>query len=384
MGDQTYGNYFKRLKGEQVLTHDGDPDAGWYRMPTRTPRDEGSKITGWTRVIYWPEYGKLRGAIGVGTTERFMSANELTDLWTYVCAYPVPHDVWNAVRAGGEWPRNLIGEPKQAHRVAYPVTQPTAEETKAFNIALERSNAGEEAIPAADRAVSKNDNAPPEELPLDQQHAEAIKNAVKAPVSPITSDEQKAEATGRKNRIAELRLAADKDGKALYQPVFNEYKRIYNLYSPLVALAEAKEKEITRAVLTYDESERKRIAKQKADDEAKRLEDERVAREDAERLIDRAIAAGKPASEVIDPGVIGTTLAPVFEAPAPIAPTYGTRTIKAALKKFAEIKTLEDQAKVYEHFKTNADVAALLLKLAQTQVTAGFDVPGVTVREGLI
>lgn len=367
MGDTTYKNWKARLEGATVMTHDGDPDVGFYRKPIRTSRQDGNKITGWVPVAYFMEGNKLIGVIG----DRDMTPNELTDLWTYVCAYPIPEQVYRDVDAGKPWPRDLIGEPKQASRTAYPA-DPSGRITSGPSD-FERAQA---AIPAAGREVTKNDNAITDDLPLDQQHRQAIENATKEAIAPVTTEEQAALVLGRKNRVAELRLAADKAGKAIYQPLYQAYTTEQKKWSPLADLCNSFEKKAGTAVLTFRENERKRLLAIQQEAEAKQREQD----EANQRAADRAIMRGEPEPA---PAVVNM---PVFEEvkPAPIVPTYGSRTIREQVKKFAEINEARDWALVREHFKDNAEIKALLLKLAQIEVTAGRTVPGVTIREGLV
>lgn len=375
MGDTTYASWKARLEGAKVPTHDGDPDVGFYRKPIRTKREEGNKITGWVPVAYFMDGKKLIGVIG----DRDMTANEITDLWTYVCAYPIPEEVYRDVDAGKPWPAGLIGEPKQASRTAYP-------DKLASDLKTLAEMPVADIIPAAGRTVTVADNAPPitADLPLDQQHRQAIENATKEPVPEVTCEEDVAIVTGRKNRVAELRLAADKAGKSIYEPMYRAYTTEQKKWSPLAAICTTFEKKCAAAVLTFRENERKRLlALQEEADRKQREIDEAN-----QRAADRAIIRG----DNIDPGeeayrLIGTAAHnPAFEEtkPAPVAPTYGTRTVKEELKKFAEIHTPEAWAQVREHFKDNAEVRALLMKLAQAEVNAGRTVLGVTIREGLI
>ena len=74
-------------------------------------------------------------------------------------------------------------------------------------------------------------------------------------------------------------------------------------------------------------------------------------------------------------------MAPVVAA-NPIVPTYGTRTVKEEVKFFLDKVTSWDM--LFAHYKNNADVQALLMKLAGADIKVGRAVPGTTKREGLI
>lgn len=351
MGDKSYENWKKRLAGEKVPTHDGDPDAGFYRKPIRSSRQEGNHIIGWEPVAYFyaTHEGRMVGVIG----SRDMTDNEVTDLWTYCCAYPIPELVYRNVAEDGQpWPEGLIGEPKR---------KPAATNGNG--------------VPAADRAVTTTDNAPPvDDRPLDQQHKDAIDAAIAAPVTPVTSDDEDALAQGRKNRIAELRLAADKAGKAIYEPIYRAYSAEQKKWAPLVKACTDVENRLQREILTYRDAKRR-----KAEEAQRKLEAEAMAREEANRrAADRAIARGEPEPA---PAVAPAPDPVAAVKPAPVAPTYGSRTVKEKLKKFAEIV---DWDAVLRHYRDHDDMTALLLKLAQADVDAGRTVPGVTIREGLI
>ena len=203
MGDITYANYFKRLKGEKVPTYDGDPDCGFYRKPIRTSRENGNKITGWEPVAYFMH---LNNSIMVGMSgKRRLTSEQFVDYWTYVCAYPVPEDVWrDVVEKGLPWPRDLIGEPKQASRTAYPQG-----DINNLKQAMDECQ-----LPADNpRAVAGNNN-PPEEaaLPPEAVLAEEIRNAIAAnEIAEITTDEESAQVAATRNRLNEFKNKAAKE-----------------------------------------------------------------------------------------------------------------------------------------------------------------------------
>jgi len=310
--------------------------------------------TGWEPVAYFlqgmafgeAEADVLCGVIGAGDSLRDMTDEEVKgeDIWSYCCRHPIAYDLYKAVAEDGEpW-------------LDLPIP-PT--------------------VPAANRDVAKTDNAPPPEevIPPDVEHATAIDNAIAAAPDPktVTSEAAAAMAAGSKNRIAELRLAATRVGEAAYKPPYNEYKRLHGIWTPMVARAERKEKELNTAILSFREVERKKAMAAAA--EAARLQREQD--EANERAAQRAIARGD--AEMPPPVVEAAPALP--PATAPVQPTYGTRKIKEEVKKFAVI---EDWVKVFAHFQNDADLRARLEKLATDAIRAGAEVPGATHREGLI
>ena len=163
-----------------------------------------------------------------------------------------------------------------------------------------------------------------------------------AAIKAVTNETEAAQALGSKNRIAELRLAADKAGKAFYDPPYREYKRLHGLWSPMVARADAKEKELNRAILTFREFERQRIAKEQAE----AIERQREIDEANERAAQRAIAAGEPEAA---PKVVEVEMP---SAPVPVLPTYGTRKLKE------EVKTILDAITDYDIVLTTYGVGS--------------------------
>jgi hypothetical protein len=313
---------------------DDSPCLGFWRKPVHERNERGNnRRVGWKPLAIYMHNGVMVGRVGLG---EHLEGESLVEIWSWVAKHPIREDWYRDVAENGKpWPD------------------------------------AKSDVPAADRDVSTGDNDPPEVL-TDKDHAAAIDAAIGASLNKVTDEAQAAQALGSKNRIAELRLAADKAGKAFYDPPFREYKRLHGLWTPMVARADAAEKAINKAILTFREAERIRIAKEQAEaDERQRLLDEANA-----RAADRAIAAGEPEQ----PPVVEEVIAPA--APAPIIPTYGTRKIKEEVKTFLD--TITDYDAVYAFLKTEPKVKELLLELATAKVKAGFTVPGTTTREGLI
>lgn len=361
-----FAKWRDRLAGKKVPTHTqpDENDEGYYRIPKREKQSNAktgqpngqSKIVGWTPVAYFLDGKDLVGTIG----GRDMTANELVDYWTYCCAFPISYEMYVAVAEKGEpWP-DLQAAPADT-------------------------------VPASNRDVATTDNQPPaEEVPLGKRLGDGIDAAIGAAPTAVTTEAEAALALGSKNRLAELRLEADREGKALYEPIFKEYKKIYNQWTPMVKRADDKEKALNVLILRFRDAERKRIAAEQEaarkiaeQQEADRLAELERINEANEEAAQRAIAKGEPEPMPEMPEPLPAALPePVAAAPAPLVGTYGTRTIKEVEKTFLD--SITDQDAVYNYFKANPKVIALLIDIASAAVKNGVTVPGTTTRTGLI
>lgn len=295
-------------------------DSGYYRKPVtvKTPGGATKKVD-YIPVILFPDAnGDLCGIIGRApveyTEDDLATDKELTEIWTWCIKHPVDEDHWREVAQDGKPWREFRGEE----------------------------------IPAADRDVTAGDNAPPEDIDPIDEYAISIKNAADAALTSISSAEDAAKVAGSLNRLSELRIDCDKAGKAIYKPLFEDYTKEQKRCSAPVKVAETKEASLKKMLLTWQESERKRLAKE-AEDAAAKLD-------------------------------IAATPEPVA-APAPIVPTHGTRKVKAPVLKWP---VFEDYAAALAHFGADDEIRARVEKLATAAVRAGTKVPGVAVREGVI
>lgn len=318
-----------------------DPMLGFYRKPVmqRDPKGNNKRI-GWSPVAIFMDGETMTGRLGFASHPTDLTGDPLNEVWSYVAGNPITEDQYRAVAERYEvWHDSVL--------------------------------AGALTVPAANRAVTQADNSAPEVM-TDKDHAAGIDNAIGAALKKIATEEDAAMALGSKNRISELRLAADKAGKALYDPPFREYKRLHGLWAPMVAKADTAEKAIQKSILTFRETERQRIVKEQAE----RIAQQQAIDEANERAAQRAIAKGEPEPE---PDIVEIE-SPV--AHAPLAPTYGTRGIKEQVKTFLD--TVNDFDQVYTYFKNTPEMKTFLMTLATAAVKAGHTVPGTTTREGLI
>jgi hypothetical protein len=343
-------------------------DEGYYRRPITEAKlgpdgktNGQKKVVGWEPVSYFIKNGVFGGAIG----KRYMAINEVTDegLWSWVVGNPIDEDAYRAAIAGKPWPDLQLV-----------MAGPRNEVLPADGVLNEDGSIG--LIPAANRDVSKSDNAPPEDLPLDQQHATGIDNAIAATIKTVTSEAEAAIALGSKNRLAELRLAADKAGHAIYDPLRATYEAEQKKWPAMVKRADAEEKRLNTAILTFRESERKRIAKEQLE----AFEKQQAIDEANIRAADRAIAAGEPEP----PPVVETVVVPMAQAPL-VAP-YRAPGQRAALKEEEKwfLDEVNDYDAVYTYFKNNEILRVTLKTLATAAVRLGQTVPGTKTHKGLV
>lgn len=333
----SYDFWKAAMAGEKPKMFVDDPQLGFYRRQVKQRDAKGNnKRVGWMPIaVFTVSYG-TDDTIVARVGDRDVTGDALNELWSYIAGNPISEETYRAVAERGEpWPGELA------------------------------------TVPAANREVTSADNDPPEVL-TDKDHAAGIDTAISAAIKSVTNETEASQALGSKNRIAELRLAADKAGKALYDPPFREYKRLHGLWSPMVARADVAEKSLQKSILTFREKERQRIAAEQAAAGAKQREID----EANERAAQRAIAAGIP-EEV--PDVVDVEQP---AAPAPILPTYGTKKLKEEVKTFLD--SVNDFDAVYTYFKDTAEVKTFLTTLATAAVKAGRTVPGTTTRQGLI
>lgn len=339
-----------RLTGEKVPTF-LLPDAwdeGYYRRPLVERQPNGSwKILDYVAVSYFMDGNQLIGLMHDGRPDPAeMTERELHDetLWSYVVTNPIPYEWYLAVaERGEEWPD------KEKWTSVVPAIEQPAEAT----------------------ADAEKPAEPPK--PRHQVLLDAIEAEGKKLLKTVTCADDEAVITGSKNKIAELRLAARREGEAEVKPLYNVYVAKRDIWSKPVKVAEELEAGIVTTVKLFRQSERIKEA-------AAAAERERIQREEFEaneREADRAIARGEPAPEP----VIAEAPPAAVPAPAPVVPVYGKKTVKAEVKKFAVI---EDWAKVFAHFQDDPEIRARLEKLATETIRAGGTVPGATYREGFM
>lgn len=360
----SYEKWRARLRGDKVVNFliPDDQDEGYYRKPHGVKKSNGiMEIHGYTPVALFMVGGAIGGLWGAGADVRDMTEDELCDegLWSWLVGNPVSYETYTAVAERGE---------------RWPDLNPVQTAASAINEALKAEGDG--------KRLAENQDAPAEgakDAPKEPETAAEFKAVIDRLVlnsletTAVTTEEEAAVAAGTKNMIAETRLASKKKGEEAYKPHWTAYKKLHGEWTPMLAVAETEEKRLERIVLTFRQKKRETDAAQAAQEQQRQAQEE----EANQRAADRAISQG----EEPPPPVVEPTPPKPPEAQKPVAPTYGTRTIKEEEKTFT---TIEDEAKVCAFYRGSPELVAVLHTLIDRSLKKGEAVPGITTRKGLV
>lgn len=191
---------------------------------------------------------------------------------------------------------------------------------------------------------------------LKDQIASALKGV--AAYAEVQDDEAAAKAQSLRSRLLELHRDADKERDALKRPHLEAGSAVDAEWMPLVKSAKAGADAIKKAL---DAHETAKFKAEQAVLAAQRLKDAEEAAKHAP-----IGAAPEPTPE--------PTPAPVA---TPIRGAYG----RAASVKVVKVAIVKDQDAAYLALKSQPELAALIQKLAQKMVDAGFSVAGVEITE---
>lgn len=88
-----YDFWRRRMAGEVVPIHDGEPQAGFYRTKTK----DGT----WHPVAYW--FGR-DGALRCRVSTQDINEQTAAERWPHISKNPITHETYKAVLAGEPWP----------------------------------------------------------------------------------------------------------------------------------------------------------------------------------------------------------------------------------------------------------------------------------------
>ena len=317
-------NYWKAKQGIEYPPEYGPPQsyedapcAGFYRKGVyeKVP-DKRSKRVGWEPVAIWFADGQMHALVGNKPADP-------VSIWTFVCGNSIPEAWFRTVSENGEgWPDSHDAAPALPDE-----PQPAAEQSPAEKIA---------ATVKADVAMIPKYTA-------------------------IDSDEMASKARSLQNKLLDSRGEAAKAYEAANRPLLDQQKALREIWFPIRDAADAGSKELATAMGKWNDV-KLAAAKLAADTAAK------LAREHAEAAR-KAEAANQPPPPP-PPEVKPNT-------PAPSAQIRGGAGRAASVKQEKFVTEIRDIKELFEQFKSNEEVRALLTALAQKGLRAGIDVAGV-------
>lgn len=328
-----YSYWQNALAGDFGAVHDGDPQPGFYRKRT-------GKAAGYMPVAIWEQAGKVLALVDGKEADA-------SEIWTYVCPYPILEEWYRARIAGQPWP----------------------DEDAAVTASLAPPPAG-------------HNNPPTDEAEILQGQIEAA-SAGAAEYSEIADDATASKAQSLRSRLLELSGNADKLREDRKRPHLEAGKTIDAKFMPLVKAAKTAADAIRSALSAHETRKAREVERIRREAEEVRMKAEREAarvRAEAEAAAREAEKAGRPAPL---PAVIPE---PIPEPPAPIPVPEAAVAIRGAYGRAAAVKIkrvarVEDYDEATTYFRNNAEYRAVIDKLAQRAVDAGHTVPGVNVTE---
>lgn len=282
------------------MTH--EPQTGFWRKRNKSGND--------VPVAIWHDGHEMVALIDG-------KPGNAADIWTWVCDWPIPEDVYRAVAERGE---------------PWPGSDP---------VVLEQTGVGHNSC-AIDEA----------EVFADQvDAAEAGKDAY----AKITDDEQLAAAQSLRSRLLELKAEGEKKHKKEKEPWLEGGRAVDKKWLPNVKRAQAAADFIRQAMSAF---ETEKLRKQR--------------QEEADRLA-AEIAATKAAGPVPTPEKPKPAV-----SSAPIRGSYGRA---ASVSVINVVTAITDQDALYAFLKDHPDLKTCMFELAKRAVAKGLDVPGVEVQE---
>jgi hypothetical protein len=190
--------------------------------------------------------------------------------------------------------------------------------------------------------------------------AELINSLVRAAnETDVDSDDAANQAQSIRSRLNELSGRADKIREKLKAPHLEAGRKIDKAWNPMIKLADKAAQDLRALISRW---------------ETKKRDDERRAEQERQRLAELERQGKQPPLEA-------TTAPPLQVTPAPKPRVAGAYGRAAALRVRNVVTALDDQTTVYNRYCGHPDVIALLTRLAQRDVDAGLQVPGVIIEE---
>jgi len=322
----SYAYWHNALHGQFGPIHENDPQCGYYRMRWRRGGD-------WIPVaIFREDDGEVLALCKGEMKDAF-------EVWTWCCRYPVDYEVYRAVAEEGKpWPEDFFvsGLVDPAKKEGFPI-QITPSPTPFPTIGHNSSG-----ITEAEGLL---------------EEIEALKYLSATWLEEIGSISTQTDADRAANyaeRFGMLESKAEALRTSAKRPVLEEGRRIDSEWKPVIAKASDNKAKMKKALEPYLLSERERILREQAEREAALLDDGR---------------------EVFDSSTSPSSMTTTFP------PRAGTHGRRIGLRSKKVVSVIDDEAfisgfKSNDRFWKDEAVRSSMLKLAESDLIAGYPVPG--------
>lgn len=338
-----YDFWRRRLAGENVPIHDGEVNAGFYRLKERNGGTDQP-------VAYWfGKDGQLRCRIGRNDVDEGIARER----WIWAQKLPISHDLYKSIIEGSHWP-------DQHEAVTLSNKAPADDSLEGIRDAIDAL--AREAKDMIDKGAAKTED--------DANRAADLSN-----------------------RLGQLHSKADKAREAEKSPHLKACRDVDDKWRPLTTAAEVYKK-IKAAVITpflaaqqaakekAEREAREAADKARREAEAKEAEARRIA-EEAARQGDTTAAAA--AQEEADRAKALADQAELNANEVSATPVkVGTRGRSIALRTATKV-VISNRAEAYAFFKDWPEfiqaINEVIQKFAEAEVKAGTVPPGITVEK---
>jgi len=358
--DKTKHDWWKAaLKGQRHPIHDGEPMTGFYRGRFKNKQTGEERLYA---VAFWYQGERCICQVNGQKIEGDALERAIAN-WPYISREPVSYEAWTSVvKEGKPWPDQHVVEkaaPAEASNQPLGADAAKAGEPSTAG-AAELSKPAQPAVTHTDVAAGQppSELTPQGKLKIELEQAKAgLTRYVKRgedgkPINLIDSDDMAGAAQSLRAILLALSGKAKKAREEANRPYREKIDANGKIWSPL-------------------EEEAKRFADMLRDGPMKAWE--QFKRDQAE--------AARKAARAAQPDAVGGAAPTIASnAPAPAAKIKGA-TGKAASVSTVKTAVITDLDKVFQHFRNDKQLLAVLQGLANGAVRAGIEVPGTTVTE---
>ena len=329
---QSYSYWHNALYGKFGPIHENDPQCGYYRMRRRRGGE-------WIPVaIFREDDGEVLALCKGEMKDAF-------EVWTWCCRYPVDYEVYRAVAEEGKhWPEDVL-----ASGLADPST-------------MSSLIAKGDPSPIQTPTIGHNSSGITEAEGL-LEEIEALKYLSSNWLEEIGSIRTQSDADRAANyaeRFGMLENKAEALRTSAKRPILEEGRRIDAEWKPVIAQASDNKAKMKKSLEPYLLSERERILKEEAEREASLSAD---------------------GGEGSDPSSLFLS-----STSTTLPPRAGTHGRRIGLRTKKVVSVVDDEAfisgfKSNDRFWRDKAIRSSMLKLAESDLAAGYQVPGAVLIE---